>query len=146
MAKRDTVGWVNDMRGHPRIEGNLEISRSGTGIFIGGDPDALRSLAKLLDWVADVDQDSLRLQPVGERFHVHLRARDAPGFNSLTPFSCETEICRLDAKVTGELPERYRRRAARGQIHARADENLAKRRRSVPRPKRRRATAKKKKS
>jgi hypothetical protein len=112
MAKRGSGIWVNDIRVHPRIEGSLEISRNRYGVFVGGDPAALRSLAELLIWIADTDQDSLPLQPDGERFHVHLHARDAPGFNSLTPFSCETEICRLDAKGTGEFPERYRK--ARG--------------------------------
>jgi hypothetical protein len=38
---------------------------------------------------------------------VHLHARDVEGFNSLTLFSQETEVCRLDAKGTGELPEKY---------------------------------------
>ena len=74
MAKRGGGTWVNDMRGHPRIEGSLEISRSRYGVFVGGEPAALRSLAELLNWIADVDQDSLPLQPDGERFHVHLRA------------------------------------------------------------------------
>jgi hypothetical protein len=95
------------MRGCPKIEGKLEISKSRTGIFIGGDPRAFHSLARLLDWLANIDQESLAQQPDGERCHVHLHARDAEGFNSLTPFSSETELCRLDAKGTGEFPERY---------------------------------------
>ena len=42
------------------IEGTLEISknRAGAGVFIGGDPKGLRSLAKILIWLADVDQES----------------------------------------------------------------------------------------
>lgn len=111
MSDRTRIGWVNDTTGSPRIEGNLEISRRGTGVFIGGDPDALRSLAKLLIWLANVDQESLDAQPDGERCHVHLHARDAEGFNSLTPFSTETELCRLDAKGTGEFPKKYGRLA-----------------------------------
>lgn len=108
MADRSREAWVNDMTRSPKIEGNLEISTSRDGIFIGGDADALRSLARLLVWLADVDQESLSTQPDGERYHVHLHTRDAPGFNSLTPFSSETELCRLDAKGTGDFPERYR--------------------------------------
>ncbi len=65
MAKRGTSSWVNDMTGHPRIEGNLEISRNRIGVFVGGDPAALRSLAELLIWIANVDQASLPLQPDG---------------------------------------------------------------------------------
>jgi len=97
------------MIGRPKIFGNLEISKTRSGIFIGGDPRAFRSLAKLLVWLADIDQDGLSSQPDGERCHVHLHARDAVGFNSLTSFSCETEICRLDAKGTGELPKKYQK-------------------------------------
>jgi hypothetical protein len=107
VAKCKGIGWVNDMTGSPRIEGNLEISKNRDGIFIGGDPDAFRSLAGLLIWMASVDQESLAGQPDGTRFHVHLHTRDAVGFNSLTPFSCETELRRLDAKGTGEFPEKY---------------------------------------
>ena len=102
--------WVNNMQDHPRIEGNLEISSHHQGIFIGGDPKGLRSLARLLAWLADTDQESLSTQPEGERCHVHLHANDVRGFNSLTRFSNETEICRLDAKGTGEFPEYYRKR------------------------------------
>ena len=108
MADSIDIGWMNDMTGSPNIEGSLEISKCRTGIFIGGDPAALRSLAKLLTWLANIDQESLSAQPDGERCHVHLHARDAEGFNSLTPFSIETELCRLDAKGTGEFPEEYR--------------------------------------
>ena len=100
--------WDNDYTGSPKIEGNLEISRSDDGIFIGGDLAALRSLARLLNWIANIDQESLVTQPDGERFHVHLHTRDAEGFSSLTRFSEETELCRLDAKGTGDLPEKYR--------------------------------------
>jgi hypothetical protein len=59
--------------------------------------------------VADVDQNTLTRMPDGERFHVHLYARDAEGFDSLTRFSEETEVCRLDAKGTGDLPPGYDR-------------------------------------
>jgi len=104
MADRSSTGWVNDVRGSPRIEGKLEIATSDTGIFIGGDPKGLRSLAELLAWVANVDQGCLSHMPDGERFHVHLYPEDAQGFGTLTCFSEETELCRLDAKGTGDLP------------------------------------------
>ena len=109
MSDSGCTAWVNDMTNSPKINGNLEICTSPTGVFIGGDPDGLRSLAKLLIWLASVDQESLTAQPDGERCHVHLHARDADAFNSLTPLSLETEVCRLDAKGTGDLPsaEKY---------------------------------------
>ena len=103
---RDKI-WVNDTTGCPKIKGTLEISKSRSGIFIGGDPEALYSLANLLIWLANIDQESLLTQPDGMRFHIHLHAKDIKGFNSLTCFSEETEIYRLDAKGTGDFPKKY---------------------------------------
>ena len=94
---------------HPRlttrIKGHLEISKRRSGVFIGGDPKGLRSLAKILICLADADQESHPNMPDGEREHVHLYC--TPQLRQLTPFSVETEICRLDAKGTGEFPDRY---------------------------------------
>ena len=98
-------------QGSPGIEGTLEISICDEGILIAGDPDGLRSLARLLTWLADVDQESLPTMPNGERCHVHLHAGEpVESFNSLTAFSEQTELCRLDAKGTGEFPPKYRNR------------------------------------
>lgn len=95
-------------RPSPGINGNLEISKHRTGVFIGGDPAGLRSLAKLLIWLASADQEKHPTMPDGEREHVHLYARDsAESYFQLTQFSVLTELCRLDAKGTGEFPERY---------------------------------------
>lgn len=75
---------------------------------MGGDPDGLRSLAALLVWIADVDQEAIPTQPVGERYHVHLEPRTARSrAEALTAFSLSTELCRLDAKGTRQLPPRY---------------------------------------
>jgi hypothetical protein len=109
LTKSHHIVWENRMIGRPKIEGSLEISKRRSGIFIGGDPGAFRSLAKLLIWLADIDQKLLSSQPNGERCHVHLHANYPRGFNSLTPFSSETEICRLDAKGTGEFPKKYQK-------------------------------------
>ena len=98
MAKHRCKNWVNDITQSPKITGNLEISKSATGIFIGGDPEALRSLSRLLNWLADVDQESLAAMPKEERYHVHLHANGPRAFACLTRFSEETELCRLDAK------------------------------------------------
>ncbi|OGV61825.1 MAG: hypothetical protein A2283_06330 [Lentisphaerae bacterium RIFOXYA12_FULL_48_11] len=93
----------------PGIKGTLEISQSNNGFLIAGDPKGLRSFAKLLTWIADVNQDSLKNMPDGERCHVHLHANEpVKSFNSLTRFSKETEICRLDAKGTGAFPKKYK--------------------------------------
>ena len=97
-------------KGSPGIEGILEISKRRTGVFISGDPDGLRSLARLLIWLADADQESHTTMPDGAWCHVHLHANDAvESFNSLSPFSVETVLSRLDAKGTGEFPEKYRK-------------------------------------
>jgi hypothetical protein len=87
------------------IKGLLEISKSRRGVFIGGDPDGLRSLAKILVWLADVDQETHPTMPDGEREHTHLHV--GKPYVHLTQLSVETEVCRLDAKGTGELPDYY---------------------------------------
>jgi hypothetical protein len=92
-----------------RIKGNLEISKSQEGVFIGGDPQGLHSLAKLLIWLANVDQEKHPSMPDGEREHVHLYADPASAQSCLTRFSVTTELCRLDAKGTGEFPKEYRK-------------------------------------
>ena len=116
----------------PRITGHLEISKGQTGIFIGGDPEALRSLANLLNWLAGVDQESLDTMPDGERCHVHLEPKGTCA--SLSAFSEETEICRLDAKGTGDFPTRYS-----VEVQKKATERASKeqRRRSRNRPSKR---------
>lgn len=91
-------------RPSPAVTGRIEILHGEHGIFIGGDPEGLRSLAGLLIWLADVDQE-INKMPDGERTHVHLHpGPDHDSFASLTEWSEETQICRLDAKGTGELP------------------------------------------
>jgi hypothetical protein len=92
----------------PKVKGNLEVSKSRNGIFIGGDPEGLRSLAELLNWLADVDQESNPNMPDREREHTHLYCG-----SQLTPHSVDTEVCRLDAKGTGEFPK-YPKRSKRG--------------------------------
>ena len=69
------------------------------GITIIGNPDGLRYLSEVLQALADYDQDSDN-SPKGEREHVHLHRNCQLGKHS-----CEVEVCRADAKGTGELPE-----------------------------------------
>lgn len=68
-------------------------------IMIIGDPEGLHYLSELLKVLADYDQNSRDL-PIGEREHVHIHANCQLGKHS-----CEVEVCRADAKGTGELPE-----------------------------------------
>jgi len=88
---------------YPEVNGHVEISHGKNGIFIGGDPIGLRSLAKLLNFLADVDQETIPYMPDGGRVHTHL----SPG-GQLSKNSVKTEICRLDAKGTGEFPRSYK--------------------------------------
>jgi hypothetical protein len=86
----------------PEIKGHIEISVGENGIFIGGDPQGLKSLADTLLWLAHLNQAaSLELSnEIREHRHLH------PGVH-LSRNSTETELCRLDAKGTGEFPEDY---------------------------------------
>jgi hypothetical protein len=68
-------------------------------VSIIGDPDGLRYLATLLNWLADVDQEQVNM-PDGEREHIHLHSETQLGRRS-----CEVELCRADAKGTGKLPD-----------------------------------------
>jgi hypothetical protein len=88
----------------PENKGKLDIflkthEDNTPEVMIIGDPDGLRYLSELLKALADYDQDSRNL-PIGEREHVHLHANCQLGKHS-----CEVEVCRADAKGTGELPE-----------------------------------------
>jgi hypothetical protein len=88
---------------YPSLKGTVEISHDENRIFIGGDPEGLRSLANLINYLADVNQSEIPFMPNGERDHTHLN----PG-GELSEYSEATEICRLDAKGTGEFPKRYK--------------------------------------
>jgi len=69
-------------------------------INIVGNPKGLLYLAGLLTELANVDQEKVEDLPVGDREHTHLYS-----LNDLNEHSCEVEICRADAKGTGEYPE-----------------------------------------
>lgn len=95
-------------QGAPGLYGNVEISNQSDGIFIGGDPDGLRSLAALLLYLAECHEHPGFLMPRGSWCHVHLYAQHTvERLNSLTPLSVDTMITRLDAKGTGRFPEKY---------------------------------------
>lgn len=71
-------------------------------ISIHGDPDGLRSLARLLLKLADLNQDDVDALPIGAKEHFHLRPK-----LELSQSSDEVIVGRLDAKGTGAFYERY---------------------------------------
>ena len=71
-------------------------------VYIHGDPDGLKSLGKLLLYLADLDQTKDPSLPVGAREHYHLR----PGLE-LAAGSHQVIVGRLDAKGTGEFYSGY---------------------------------------
>ena len=100
MAKRHAhANLYNDLpkkAGHICI--NVKPEEPGE-LLICGDPKGLRYLAAVLTWLADFDQAKSSC-PLGSREHLHFR----PGAQ-LDVQSCQVEICRADAKGTGELPK-----------------------------------------
>lgn len=72
---------------------------------MGGKSKGLKSLAKVLNWLAEFDQEIANM-PDGERAHIQLHVKNGD-FGTLSEFSEETEVCRLDAKGTRGLPSRY---------------------------------------
>ncbi|MBE7177842.1 MAG: hypothetical protein INR69_15655 [Mucilaginibacter polytrichastri] len=73
-------------------------------VLIHGDPEGLRSLAKLLNEIAALNQEKVndRDLPVGEREHYHL----SPGIE-LSESSVQVIVGRLDAKGSGRFYDRY---------------------------------------
>jgi bisphosphoglycerate-dependent phosphoglycerate mutase len=73
-------------------------------VLIHGDPEGLRSLAKLLIQIADLDQEKIadKNLPIGAREHYHLR----PKFE-LANSSDTVIVGRLDAKGTGDFYDRF---------------------------------------
>lgn len=93
---------MKDNPTYPNLQGDVEISHDENGIFIAGTPAGLRSLSEQLRFLADLNPDEYPNIPIGERCHTHLY----PGYQ-LSKNSTETELCRLDAKGTGEFPSDY---------------------------------------
>ena len=56
----------------------------------------------MIQWLADVDQETTEKMPDGKRAHIHLYAGSA-----LSDNSAEIELCRLDAKATGAFPRAF---------------------------------------
>ncbi len=97
----------NEIEGHLDIcishqedefEGEIE---KWDEVLIHGNPEGLRSFAKLLIEIADLNQEKVndKYLPVGAREHYHLR-RDIELSNSSVS---QVIVVRLDAKGTGEF-------------------------------------------
>ena len=71
-------------------------------VLIHGDPGGLKSLAKLLLRLADLNQDNIDGLPIGSREHIHLQ----PNLD-LAKSSEEVIVGRLDAEGTGAFYDRY---------------------------------------
>jgi len=71
-------------------------------LLIHGDPEGLRSFAKVLLKLADLNQDDVADLPVGAREHYHLR----PNWE-LSKSSERVIVGRIDAKESGRFYDRY---------------------------------------
>ena len=71
-------------------------------VLIHGDPEGLRSFAKLLTKIANVNQENQTDIPQGAREHYHLR----PNLE-LSKSSLQTIVGRIDAKGSGNFYARY---------------------------------------
>ena len=73
-------------------------------VLIHGNPEGLKSFAKLLLEIAELKQDDVedKYLPIGAREHYHLR----PGIE-LSKSSIEVIVGRLDAKGTGNFYDRH---------------------------------------
>ncbi len=97
------------MAEYPGIKGNIEIfGDEDDGIphvFIHGDPEGLKSFAKLLIALAETDQNVFPDSFKGFQEHVHLEY----DFD-LSLSSHRTIVGRLDGAKTGKFPERFKAR------------------------------------
>jgi len=89
---------------YPEKSGKIDIfpeisEGNSLSVTIIGDPNGLRYLAELLRNMSDLDLSGAKY-PAGTREHIHLHANAQLGARS-----CEVEICRADARGTGELPD-----------------------------------------
>ena len=71
-------------------------------VLIHGDPERLKSFARLLIRIADLNQDNITNLPIGAREHIHLR----PNIDT-SKSSQEVIVGRIDAKGTGAFYDRY---------------------------------------
>ncbi|MDF2432937.1 MAG: hypothetical protein JWP44_2568 [Mucilaginibacter sp.] len=106
MARKKWKG--NEITGHLDIfvadnedefEGEIEKWQE---VLIHGDPEGLRSFARLLMKIADLNQENRTDLLIGAREHYHLR----PNLE-LSKSSAQAIVGRIDAKGTGHFYDRY---------------------------------------
>jgi hypothetical protein len=78
-----------------------EIDKRQT-VLIHGDPEGLRSFARLLLKMADLNQEELSELPVGDSEHIHLN----PGYD-FSKSSVEVILGRLDQKGSDAFYDRF---------------------------------------
>jgi len=100
--------YKSEITGHLDIivadnEGEFEgkISKSQE-VLIHGDPEGLRSFARLLMKLAHLNQDDITDLSVGAREHIHIR----PNWD-ISKSSVEVIAGRIDGKGTGFSYDRY---------------------------------------
>ncbi len=83
------------------FEGEIEKWQD---VLIYGDPEGLRSFAKFLIKVADLNQDNIpdTVLPYDEREHIHLQPKW-----DISNSSVQVMVGRLDAKGTGRFYDSY---------------------------------------
>lgn len=83
----------------PRLTGAISIAEENGKVVIAGDPEGLRSLGRLLNWLGDADQEQWPYLPAGGHAHLHLYPKE-----DISDGSWEVELVRLDAKGEGGGP------------------------------------------
>jgi hypothetical protein len=95
--------YVDSYKNLPKKKGKVAFQASieNNEIFVAivGDSKGLRYLADLLNYMADLEIEE-RNMPDGARAHFVLHS----GLQ-LAKRSCNVELCRAEAKGTGEYPE-----------------------------------------
>ena len=96
-------GLLDIFISHNKDEDEGEITEWDE-VLIYGNPEGLKSFAKLLIEIAELNQEEVdeKYLPTGDREHYHLR----PGLE-LSDSSTQVIVGRLDAKGTGKFYERY---------------------------------------
>lgn len=100
---REIQGILDVFVARNEAEEEREVIQSNE-ILIHGNPEGLKSLAKLLLEIAGLNQEEVddKHLPIGAREHFLLR----PGIE-LSASSDQVVIGRIDAKTTGEFYARY---------------------------------------
>ena len=108
MAKKKWKWRGGEIKGHLDIivtdnedEFEGEIAK-WQEVLIHGYPEGLRSFAKLLMKIADLNQENQTDFPIGAREHYHLRPNLELGKSSV-----QAIVGRLDAKGMGRFYDRY---------------------------------------